>query len=276
MLRRGICTLALALLAPAVALAQTGDIEAQENPDSSEAEEVLSPEDEEARERFDSGSQAFEVGDFERAAAEFRAAYELSQRPELLFNVYSALERAGELGEAARALEAYLRDAELEVARRSSLEARLARIRARIADQRAEDAEARLATERQAAGETTVDEGRGDSGGGGGVHPAATGLLIGGAALLVSFGIFAALAAAENGSLEDECGTSCSDEQVSTLGTFNLIADISWIAATVAVATGIVLLVVLDADGEEDDGSTAHVAPYVTGDGVGVGMWGAF
>jgi hypothetical protein len=41
----------------------------------------------EARQRFEVGVQAFDGGDYETAAAEFRRAWELTQHPDLLYNI---------------------------------------------------------------------------------------------------------------------------------------------------------------------------------------------
>lgn len=254
------------------AFAQEGeaDDEAAAEPDGDDG--ATDEADAEARARFESGNEAFQVGDYERAAEEFRAAYELSQRPELLFNIYSAFERWGHLEEAADALERYLRDGDIESERRTSLEARLARLRERIADERAARAEAELEAERQREdGSPAVPAEES-----GGVHPAAIGLLIGGGVLLASFGVFAALAAAENGRLEGECGTTCNDDEVSTLRTFNLVADISWIAGAAVGLTGLVLLFALDGGDEERATAGLQLAPYVGGDGAGGVVRGSF
>ncbi|HJL15454.1 MAG TPA: hypothetical protein RMH99_07365 [Sandaracinaceae bacterium LLY-WYZ-13_1] len=96
-----------------------------------------------AQAHFERGTQAFEVGDYGRAAEEFAAAHELTDHPDLLFNVYSARERNGELVAAEEALSAYLQEASPDAERRDALEARLARLRLRLSERRAEEAEAR-------------------------------------------------------------------------------------------------------------------------------------
>jgi len=64
---------------------------------------------EEARQLFKSGSQAFAQHDFQRAYEAFEKAYLLSQRPELLFNMASALQGLNRPHDAADELRAYLR-----------------------------------------------------------------------------------------------------------------------------------------------------------------------
>lgn len=234
----------------------------------------------EARAHFEEGSRAFDVGDYSRAATEFRAAYELTEHPDLLFNIYSALERHGDLAEAADALEGYLSAGDPNDERRTSLGARLARLRARLAEQRASAAEEELAAEREARRQSearlaaTVEETAPvDTDEGSGVHPAGVGVLVGGGILLASFGIFAALATAENGALASSCAPGCNDAEVSTLSAYNLVADVSWIAGTVAAATGLILIFVLPPEG---DGSGAAFAPWVTPSGAGGAIAGRF
>ncbi len=85
---------------------------------------------------------------------------------------------------------------------------------------------------------------------------------------LVSFAVFGGLALAQDGSLTKSCSTSCSDAQVSTLGTFDLLADVSWITAAVAATTGMVLLFTMgrSSPGHEQ---TAVVTPWLAPRGGG-------
>ena len=237
----------------------------------------------EARGHFEEGSRAFDVGEYARAASEFRAAYELHPHPDLLFNIYSSLERQGDLSGAADALEGYLRDGDPDDERRGALTARLGRLRTRLAqeqateaERRASEAEQRAAEEadaRRRAEEAARDRSTPSAPQGGGVHPAGIGVLIGGGVLLASFGVFAALTAVEDANLSSTCDTSCSEAQVSTLSTFALVADISWIAGAVAAATGVVLVLALPADAE---GASAALTPFVTAGGGGGTLAGRF
>src|SRR5690349_185663 len=65
----------------------------------------------EARHSFDVATSAFQAGDYETAATEFRAALALSGAADLEFNVYLSEERAGNLDAAAQALDRYLQRA---------------------------------------------------------------------------------------------------------------------------------------------------------------------
>jgi tetratricopeptide (TPR) repeat protein len=90
------CAVVATLIArPAVAQRVSGDPEAIA--------------DAEAKERFARGSIHFNLGEFEEALAEFRAAYSLSQAPGLLFNMAQACRAARQYDLAAYYYRTYLR-----------------------------------------------------------------------------------------------------------------------------------------------------------------------
>ena len=73
------------------------------------AQEVAAPVDEPAARRaFEIGRDAYDHGDFRAAVANFQRAYELSQRPALLFNIARAADADGQLQRAATAYADYL------------------------------------------------------------------------------------------------------------------------------------------------------------------------
>nr|MDQ3036305.1 hypothetical protein [Myxococcota bacterium] len=122
-----LCTLllSLAIAHPATARAQTA-------PTPEPTAEPTEAELDEARHSFELARRAFDAGDYETAADEFRAAYELMRHPDLLFNLYLAEERRGQHVAAEAALTSYLRDATVAPEQRALLERRLVRLRARI------------------------------------------------------------------------------------------------------------------------------------------------
>jgi tetratricopeptide (TPR) repeat protein len=79
----------------------------------------------EAKSHFKVGKSLYESGRFAEAAVEWSRAYELSQRVELLYNVYVAYRDASDLPHAIDALRRYLQGAELDDATRVNLQARL-------------------------------------------------------------------------------------------------------------------------------------------------------
>ncbi len=95
--------------------------------------------DTEARALYDAGAVAFSEGRFEEAYERFLRSYELSERPELLYNVAAAADRAGRDREALTNYQGYLvgvPDAE----NRAYVEARVAVLDARIRAEHVEPA----------------------------------------------------------------------------------------------------------------------------------------
>jgi tetratricopeptide (TPR) repeat protein len=221
-----------------------------------------------ARRHFEAGTRAFETGDYELAVTEFQSAYEIAPHPDILFNIYSAAERAGQLDLAARALERHLAAATIEPAQRTALEERLTRLRERIARTASEEPPP-PEEHREDAAPPEAPAPPPPSG----VHPAGVGVIVAGVVLLASFAVFSGLSSAEYEHLEESCRMSCASSALEDLTTYNILADVSWIAGSVAVVTGIVLLVALPPEGS----SAAHaLAPWVSPDGGGIAAAGSW
>ncbi len=77
---------------------------AQETPAEKPA---LQSDDDAAREHYLRGERYYSEGDYELSIQEFRAAYELSDRPKLLFNLANAYERLSRFEQAIEALRKY-------------------------------------------------------------------------------------------------------------------------------------------------------------------------
>lgn len=84
--------------------------------------------DAEARALFEAGRTAFDAGRYEDALQHFQGAYRRSQRPQLLFNVAVAADRAGRVVDAIGAYEKFLESVP-DDAQRPWIEARLAELR---------------------------------------------------------------------------------------------------------------------------------------------------
>ncbi len=91
---------------------------------SASAQPALSPQDQEARARFEAGSMAYEQGRYESALNDFRQAYELSHRPALLFNIGTAAQNLRRDREALEAFEQYLRELP-DATNRAAVESRI-------------------------------------------------------------------------------------------------------------------------------------------------------
>lgn len=96
--------------------------------------------DEEARIRFELGRRYYQEGRFDEAATEFERSYAASPRPEMLYNAYIAHRDAGNVRSARDTLRALLRTAYVTDTNRGSLEARLRRLDAEVAELDAADA----------------------------------------------------------------------------------------------------------------------------------------
>lgn len=81
--------------------------------------------DQEAKSHFKVAKSLYEAGRFAEAAREFERAYQLSQKPDLLYNVYVAYRDATDLPNATDALRRFLAVAQIEPDVRVNLEARL-------------------------------------------------------------------------------------------------------------------------------------------------------
>ncbi|MFO0685944.1 MAG: hypothetical protein U0234_28045 [Sandaracinus sp.] len=237
----------------------------------------------EARHSFEVATQAFDAGDYETAATEFRTALALSGEPDLYFNIYLSEERAGNLPPAAEALGQYLEHGAMDDEQRTLLTGRLERLRARIASHApapavAEEPQALHASPLATAEASPPPDAPPPS------PPPRTVVVTSppiapivlmalGGALLVNFGVFAGLSTAENDRLATTCGRSCTSDQVSALNTYDIVADASWIAGATLGVLGLVLFFVLPADSHEEPAPVA-LAPWLSPQGGGLTIGG--
>jgi tetratricopeptide (TPR) repeat protein len=133
----------MAMCAPGAAFAQDGDGEAAEDAESMMTDDSAI-DDQAAREYFNSGSSLYELGRYHDAAEQFQQAYDLSDRPALLYNLYLAHRDASEERPAAAALRLYL-ERMSEVENRQALTVRLENLENAIAEE--DEARARAAQE---------------------------------------------------------------------------------------------------------------------------------
>lgn len=212
-----------------------------------------------ARLRYEAGTNLYRAGDFAGAAREYEAAYELSGRPNLLYNLYVAWRDAGELRKAADALERYL-DAVPDAEDRVNLEARLAAMQQQIAALDAAEAARRAEAPTEPAPEDGSEETReaepaGDDEGGGG--PGVVPWVVGGVgvAAIVAGAITGGMALGLESDLEGACpGNVCPADRaddVDRLSTLATTTDVLLIGGAALVATGVVLYFVLPRDGDE-------------------------
>jgi tetratricopeptide (TPR) repeat protein len=194
--------------------------------------------DEEARQHFQLGRTFYDSGRFQQAVEEFEAAYKLSGRPQLLYNVYVAQRDVGELQKAVDALRAYLEQVP-DAPDRVNLKARLTSLEAQAKRQSEQEALARqLAAPPEA---PAVPQTRTET-----EHSIVPWIVTGaGGALLLGSVITGVLAKGKADDLDKICGgTSCpSSEQsnVDSTKTLAVTTDVLWSVGAAAAITGVVL-----------------------------------
>jgi len=212
--------------------------DAADDAHSPDQEQVSALLDEEARTRFQLGSTLYRQGRFDDAAREFRAAYDVSHRPELLYNLYLVERDAGHTQEAADALRTYLQDAS-EVPDRGLMEGRLAALDQQLERERAAQ---------EATHEDTSDDQTG----------------------------FAFAAKSKHDDLDAVCVAghcpNSSQGDIDALHRDTLIADISFAVGGVSVATGLLLLLLRHGSDDGEPPVSAGCGP----DGCGLSVQGSF
>lgn len=241
------------------AAAQSGDAAATEGmSDSIATEDEMT--DARARARFRVGRELYSAGQFAAAAVEFEAAYGLSGRPELLYNIYLAHRDAQNEAAALDALRNYLALVP-EAPDREHLTARLAALEEEVrlmhADEAAADAEraaaaAALEEARRAAEEAGRPQYRHISG------EAWTWAILGvGGAAAIAGGVLGGLALSERGALDASCPNRLCPSgfglagRESTISSFALASDVLVIGGSVIAATGLILGVTIGLDRDE-------------------------
>ena len=206
-----LATLALAWTGPA--LAQDGDTPASQ--------------DLRAQASFRAATAYYEAGDYENALRDFQTSYDLSHRPELLWNLYLCHERVGQWEQAAGALESFI-TAGAPGFTTAQVQARLENLRERIARRRVGEADGAILAEEP--DPLALPTARTDT------TPvlAIVGFSVAGLGL-VGFATFGSLTLVEDGALTAECATHCTAARASALDTYALVSDISaglWVVPT--------------------------------------------
>jgi tetratricopeptide (TPR) repeat protein len=263
-----LCLGSLLWLAPSVRAQQPApgqsDSAAVQAAHAAEQESAMQAADEEARKHFQIGKLLLDSGRFQEAIAEFEAAYKLSGRPQLLYNLYVAHRDAGNVDQAIEALRGYLEKVP-DAPDRLNLTARLAALEEQQKRQREQEERARLATEEAAQAKAevakrtyTVTE-----------HSAVPWIVmgIGGALVVGSVGTGVA-ALGKSHELKDKCfdANSCPRSQKDNIDKARALStttDVLWITGSAAVVTGFVLWVtgVLDTERQVPVTAGASITP---------------
>ena len=218
----------------------------------------------EAKSHFKVGKSLYESGRFAEAAAEWTRAYELTQRVELLYNIYVAYRDASDLPHGIDALRRYLQGAELDDATRVNLQARLRAMEESnakgpvvavtpsepIAEQPAAQPAAPAPAAAPVAEATPVPApapATSERDGGGSIAPFVLYGVAGG--LLIAASVTGIVVMGNEKDIEDHCpGDKCSDpdtlDKLDSTKTLAVVTDVLWITGVVAAGVGTALLLV--------------------------------
>ena len=230
--------------------------------------------DEAARLTFESAREAFVAGDYENALARFRQAYQLSQRPGLLYNIAQTLDRLRRDEETLQALRDYLAAAP-DAANRSEVEARIRVLERAIADRPV------VTTTTTSNGTTTTTVTPAPRDPLAIVHPAVF-ITLGGLAL--ASGAVTIWAGLETMSLNDQYLAATTPQTAEPLyedaSTMQLLTNV-FIGTTAAFGVAAVALAIItdwNAFGGSSDRAGVSIAPrFAFGpDGVSLGLGGSF
>ncbi len=238
-----------------------------------------------ARARYRVGITLYESGRFAESAREFEGAYELSHRPELLFNVYVANRDDNNLDKAVPALRAYLAAMPAALPNRINLQARLEAMEATLAERAtaaqqsdAQAAEVAAAHERAAAAEAAQrEEALRNALPEPGFQLSIPGVIIGGVGVAAAIGGFVvgALALGKVSDLEAMCPNDVCP--ASARGTYDsaqtlvTASDILVIGGAVLAAAGLTMVLLgIGAPGDNEAGATAMASCGPTGCIAGV------
>jgi tetratricopeptide (TPR) repeat protein len=218
---------------------------------AAEQESAMQAADAEARKHFQIGKVLLEKGHFQEATGEFELAYKLSDRPQLLYNLYVAHRDAGNVDKAIQALRGYLEKVP-DAPDRLNLTARLASLEEQQKRQREQEERTRLASEEAAAAKAeaakrtyTVTD-----------HSIVPWIVMGAGGALVVGSVGTGVAAlGTSKELEKNCfdETRCPSSEkdnITRARALSTTTDVLWITGTAAVVTGFVLWVtgVLDTE----------------------------
>lgn len=213
--------------------------------------------DQAARQHFRVASRYYDEGRFLDAAEQFEEAYELSSRPELLYNAYIAYREASASARAATMLEAYLEERP-DAPDRQNLEARLAELQRAVEEEERQRRELEEAERR--AREAAQARQRAEA------APEAwpwVVLGVGGAAAIAG-AVVGALALSEAGALRADCNEMglCPtgvdlEERRDTAQTLALTGDLLLFGGGAVAVAGLVLGLVFGLPGGQDEAAEA-------------------
>jgi tetratricopeptide (TPR) repeat protein len=241
--------------------------EAASSEQAAEEQRAMQAMDAEARQHFQLGRTFYDSGRFQQAVEEFEAAYKLSGRPQLLYNVYVAQRDVGELQEAVDALRAYL-DQVPDAPDRVNLKARLESLEAQAKRQAEQEALAAKASAQPVAEPKTRTE----------IQRSKVPFIVAGAGggMLLGSVITGVLAKGKADDLDESCGGSTcpvsEQSNVDSTRTLAITTDVLWSVGAATAITGVVLWLTGALDTERE----VPVSLNVTPNGISTTLSGRF
>lgn len=240
--------------------------------------------DQAARELFNAGRSLYDIGRYHEAAQQFQQAYDLSQRPGLLYNLYLSHRDASEIREAAAALRLYLEQMP-DLENRQALTVRLEHLDNAIAQQDAERAAAEAQAEEAARAEQERRDQEEAERRARENEPSIVPWIVAasGGALMLAGVITGAVALSLSSGLETDCtadgdGTfSCPDDpdlrsQQSTLSVLAPLTDVFLIGGALIAAAGVTWGILQMSSGDDEDAPSVAAACGPTGCGATMRM----
>ncbi|NCQ35437.1 hypothetical protein GW813_10300 [bacterium] len=243
--------------------------------------------DQAARLLYEAGTRAYDAGHFEEALMRYQNAYQLSQRPALLYNLAVCFDRLDRKAEAADAYARFL-DAVPSSPRAAIVRSRIEVLRTSLAREAA-NADGRHASPldtdatTDTPADTAVESGDQQSDTGSApaaVEPRASRSLAGpivafsvGGAGLVTFAVAAIVTSGRYGDAKTHCNAgACAAAELNDVNRSALIADLGLGVAVAGAAVGLILLLTGGDDGSEH----ARLAPALGPNSGGLVVQGRF
>ena len=215
--------------------------------------------DDAARRHFESGTEYLSRSDYDNALREFKAAYDLSKRPELLLNIATVYERMGRAQDAVDALTLFLQE-NPNHPQHATIQQRIENLKKRVSQ--APDAGAAVQDAAPAQPPAPIESAPPQAPpppapateSGPNRVPAFIALGVGGAAAIgaVTFGL---MAKSKFDDAKSDCKPNCTDATVDKIERFALVSDILSGVAIVGVGIGTVLLLTAGSSQEKPAGA---------------------
>lgn len=249
-----------------------------------------------AAEHYKSGKRAYSLGNYEDALAAFTEAYNLSEKPDLLYNLAVCHEKLGQTDKAIAYYELYLEE-KPDASDKDKVNEKIRTLTdpsaptddvplegAPTEDTQPDSPATPTSTENTASSNTTTAQTEFD------IeqalapeekepinkHKLAQGLLIGVGSLVIASGTLTAIGAYKKySSYENICAPNCSDSQVSKTKALAIAADVQIVVGVAAVGAGLAWYFI-DKKKNRMESASLRLSPSASAQGAGLLLQGQF